>query len=564
MPVSTRFTQCLNISVGAQKYLETGAKELKTSSFAARLWAKDAALWKSEPEHRAIIANSLGWLSVPRLMLDRADELARFADEARREFTQVMVLGMGGSSLAPEVFSKLFPSRPGYPKLSVLDSTDPGWVARMAAEIDVKKTLFIFSSKSGGTVEPNSFFKYFYEQAERACESPAKNFVAVTDPGTSLEKFASGLNFRKIFLNPSDIGGRFSALSLFGLVPAAVSGVDVKTVLSRAVEMGEACRAETDLTYQNPGVWLGAVMGAAAKAGKDKLTLLCAPEMQSFGLWVEQLVAESTGKEGLGIVPIAGEEHSANYGPDRIFVHIKTPFLADKSAAALASRLSAQGRPVITVEMPEASDLGAQYFLWETATAAAGALLRINPFDQPNVQEAKALAQSALKELANNKEAPFAAEMSITPSRAACETLCGANIPPDELVKFFISLIKPGDYAGILAYLDGSPEADAALARLRGVIGKKSGAATLFGYGPRYLHSTGQLHKGGANNGVFLIFTAAPKKDIPVPTASYTFAQLEYAQAEGDFKALDEKGRRALRVHLGAQPVKVLSEIARQ
>ena len=547
------------VSSGAAQFLKNGAAELSALTFAPRLWSKDSSLWKTDEDHRKIINNSLGWLDLPSSMKDRVMEVTAFAQEARRDFTHCLVMGMGGSSLAPEVMAQLFPQKEGWPKLHVIDSTDPGWILRTTAQLDIAKTLFIFSSKSGGTVEPNSFFRHFYAEVEKVSENPSANFIAITDPGTALEKFAGGLNFRKIFLNPSDVGGRFSALSLFGLVPAAVAGIDIKLLLERAAVMAQLCRNQ-DMAA-NPGGALGAVMGACASHGRDKLTLLCAPQLYIFGLWVEQLVAESTGKEGKGIVPVTGESPSEKYGSDRLFVYLKTAFQPDEPSAQLAQQLEAKGMPVVTLEMNDIYDLGAQYILWEVATAAAGALMRIDPFDQPNVQEAKILAQSALKELSSKKDAQSNTAVTFKLSQTACETLCGVQLTPDNFMAQFSTLFKTGDYCGLLAYLDGNPETDKLLGELRTALLKASKTATLFGYGPRYLHSTGQLHKGGANNGVYLVLTAAPAQDTPVPRADYSFAQLEYAQVSGDFQALDAKGRRAVWLHLGKHPDTIIKEV---
>jgi glucose-6-phosphate isomerase len=540
-------------------FLKNGSSELSDMNFVPRLWSKDAALWKTDEAHRKIINNSLGWLDLPVSMAAKTAEVTAFAQEARREFTDCVVMGMGGSSLAPEVMARLFPKKEGWPKLHVIDSTDPGWILRTAASINMPKTLFIFSSKSGGTVEPNSFFKYFYGEVEKISSNPSAQFIAITDPGTSLEKFAKGLNFRKIFQNPPDVGGRFSALSLFGLVPAALAGLDIKLILERAAQAAQMCR-NADIAA-NPGVALGAIMGACANQGKDKMTLLCPAQFYTFGLWVEQLVAESTGKEGKGIVPIAGEEASEKYGNDRLFVHLKTAFAPDAATERLARELEDKGLPVFTMEMSDIHDLGAQYLIWEVATAAAGAVMRINPFDQPNVQEAKTMAQNALKELSSKKDAPANPEITFTLSHAACEKLCGVQLTPDNFLPQFAALAKTGDYCGLLAYLDGNAATDVLLRKLRTALLKTTKAATLFGYGPRYLHSTGQLHKGGAANGIYVVLTAAPAKDAPIPSADYTFAQLEYAQASGDFKALDAKDRRAVWIHLGKNPAAVLGEV---
>jgi len=529
-----------------------GQAKLSGADFTARFWKKDATVWKTEPEHTAIINKSLGWTDVAPKVLDRMGEIEAFVAEAKKEFTDCMVLGMGGSSLAPEVFRCLFPKKRGALKLHVLDSTHPDWVLRMFSAVDPKTTLFIFASKSGGTVEPTSFFKYAYGQVSKLKENPSANFIAITDPGTGLEKIATEMKFRKIFLNYSDIGGRFSALSLFGLVPAALGGVDIRVILQRAIAMSQASAADIDAAG-NQGVRLGAAMGSAAMGGMDKITFMLPSKLQPFGLWMEQLIAESTGKEGKGIVPVAAEKLQPNfkYAGDRLFVLYDVATLPDAKNAALADKLSAEGKPVIRIKMRDVYDLGAEYMRWEIATAAAGAIMGIDPFDQPNVQEAKTLAQAALKNIASapGNESPEGG-ITFRLSPAAQEALGGREISLKTLSADFKSLFRQGDYAGLLSYSDETKETAKVLASLRTKLLKGTKTATLFGYGPRYLHSTGQLHKGGANNGVFLVIFAEPSQDAQVPGESYTFGQLARAQAEGDFQAFCAKGRRALMLTL--------------
>ncbi|MFA6584314.1 MAG: hypothetical protein WCS77_08455 [Elusimicrobiaceae bacterium] len=525
----------MNILKIGEKLGGISAAPLEKMNFVTRLWNKDATIWTPQPDEET--KNRMGWLTVPNFMESRAVELESFAAEIAREFTAVVVLGMGGSSLAPEVFSRIFPRREGYPVLKVLDSTNPEWVAETAKSIDIKKTVFIYSSKSGGTVEPDSFYRYFWSELAKVSRKPGKNFIAITDKGTSLESLAMKEGFRNIFINPSDIGGRFSVLSYFGLVPAALMGVDIKKLLARALAAAEICR-RTDLA-QNDGAMLGLLLGQSALSGRDKLTILTPPELETFGLWIEQLIGESTGKNGRGIVPIAGEETGKNtvFGNDRVFVGIGL-----KNAAAL-NRLEEKGHPTAELKMADIYDLGAQFMLWEVATAAAGAVMGINPYDQPDVQLAKKMAQEVLASYdPSSKQAP-SGKTEITLSAV----YGNMKATPENWAETLAKSVKPGDYIGILAY---TPEMDALVKKFRAEIGKKTDCATLFGYGPRYLHSTGQLHKGGANNGIFLIITCDPARDVAIPGQKFTFDGLCAAQARGDFKALEDKGRRAIRLHL--------------
>ncbi|MFH1618462.1 MAG: glucose-6-phosphate isomerase [bacterium] len=432
--------------------------ELEAAGFSRRLWEKDASLWKDSPEHRNIILNSLGWLTVPEKMADRMPEIREFAEEIKKEdFTHCVLLGMGGSSLAPEVMRCVLSPKAGYPSLMVLDSTDPGWVLGVSDAIDPAKTLFIVSSKSGSTIEPNSFFKFFYDIVQKSGKkNPGgnvplltnRNFAAITDPGTVLAKTAEEKRFRKVFLNPSDIGGRFSALSFFGLVPAAVSGVDVQVLLDRAMRMAQACREPEN----NPGVALGCAMAAMAQAGRDKLTLVMPSRLESLGLWIEQLVAESTGKEGLGIVPITGEELSGPdaYGSDRFFVHICPGSFRDENTETALRMLKKNGHPVARITIKDRNDLGAEFFRWETATAAAGALLKINPFDQPNVQDSKSRTAGILKKMKKTggpKELGTVVHTTLFDaflSESVMLQLPGKISDPDNILRDFLSMIRKG------------------------------------------------------------------------------------------------------------------------
>jgi transaldolase/glucose-6-phosphate isomerase len=479
-----------------------------------RVWRKDFTVWRNDP---AEIADRLGWLGVAGLMRERTGELEAFAAEAASDgFTHAVLLGMGGSSLAPEVLRETLGVAEGFLDLAVLDTTHPATIARVEREIDVSKTLFLVASKSGTTIETLSHFAYFFSKGgERG-----RQFVAITDPGTPLENLAREHGFRAIFRNPADIGGRYSALSLFGLVPAALIGADLDALLDSAEEMAAATHHCVPCE-ENPGAWLGVVAGEAAVLGRDKLTLALSGELASFGAWAEQLIAESTGKEGRGIVPVAGEELGGPdvYGNDRFFVSIAG--YGDHDARLEA--LERAGHPVVRIA-GDPGTLGTELFRWEFATAVAGWVLGINPFDQPNVAEAKDATAAILAE--------------------------GAAV--DEGFDDLAALVKeiaPGDYVAIQAYLDPTPEIEAMLARARLAIRDRYGVATTVGFGPRYLHSTGQLHKGGRENGVFIqVVDGARETDRGIPGKPYTFGALIDAQAAGDLRSLRRRGRRVARV----------------
>jgi transaldolase/glucose-6-phosphate isomerase len=531
--------------------------------FARRLWEHDPTLWKQDPGHQKVIRNALGWLTVPRTMLGQVDALAAFAQEVKRAgFTHQVLLGMGGSSLCPDVCRATFGTATGFLQLQVLDSTVPASVAAEEKSIDLVHTLFLVSSKSGGTTETMSFFHYFYDRVRTVKGDKAGgNFVAVTDPGTSLEKLAKEKNFRRIFPGQPDIGGRYSALSNFGMVPAALAGVDVRGLLERAVHMAEACGV-TVAAEENPGLLLGAALGEAAHLGRDKITFVISPAIAAFADWVEQLIAESTGKEGKGLVPVAHEllGDPVVYGQDRLFVEVKLAADADGGTERALEALESAGHPVIRITLPKALDLGAEFFRWEVATAVAGALLGIDPFDQPNVQESKDNTKSLLAEF--RAQGKFPEEDPLLecdglkfyggPAMRASLAKPGADTKSAEgVLGAFLSQARQGDYVALMAYLQPTSEHTAALQSVRVKLRDSLRLATTLGYGPRFLHSTGQLHKGGANNGLFLQITADDVEDLPVPGEPYTFSVLKQAQALGDLRSLMSKQRRVLRVHLG-------------
>ncbi len=535
----------------AQGIIREGEIKLENLEFNTKFWAKDPSLWKQDPEHKAFIVKFLGWQKVYNWTLERIDTVLSFAQEAKKTFKHCIVMGMGGSSLAPEVFRTFFGKQSGWPELIVLDTTQPDWVGAARARINPAETLFIFASKSGGTVEPSSQFAYFYEEVKKSgIKTPGDNFIAITDPGTGLEKLAKDKKFRKIFLNPADIGGRFSALSMFGIVPAALMGVDVKKLLEIAKQEAETFGPETPIK-DNAALALGAFMGACTvNESRDKLTLLTPNDFSTFGLWAEQLVAESTGKEGKGIVPVAGETLQANfnYREDRFFVHLSTGSDDDKRVTARAKEITQGGAPLLTLQIENKYQLGAMFLLWEIATAAAGAILAIDPFDQPNVQAAKTMTKDILAKLAAGN----------VPAEVSAPILASADIANqiklDTLGQDIYSLLESNDYLAILPYVYPDADTEKALSALRDKVMNKTKRAVLFGYGPRYLHSTGQLHKGDGNNGVFILLSAEPKNDIKIPGQKYTFGQLCNAQALGDFQALQEKGRRVIKLHL-TQPL---------
>jgi glucose-6-phosphate isomerase len=504
--------------------------DLRQRDVVGRIWRKDHTVWESEPTE---IINRLGWLTVTDLMREQIPSLEHFAREIRGAgFRHVVLLGMGGSSLGPEVLQQTFGSAKGYPELIVLDSTLPACVHSVTEVIDPEHTLFLVSSKSGTTVEPLSLLDYFRDLAGSAMgeESAGQNFVAVTDPETPLARQAEEEKFRRVFINPSDIGGRYSVLSYFGLVPASLIGVDIPALLDRADRMRERCASDVPIG-ENPGAWLGAVMGTLALQGRDKLTLITPPTISSFGLWVEQLVAESTGKDGKGIIPVVGEPlvEATHYGDDRLFVYLRLDGDDNSDVDQAVKLIKSSGQPLLVLELQDGYDLGAEFFRWEFATAVAGAILGIHPFDQPNVQQAKEATERVLQEYINSGYLP-----RVEAAHTLSDLLAGAG---------------NGRYLAIMAFVRQTPEVHKIFADLRRKVVERYHIATTLGYGPRYLHSTGQLHKGGPETGLFLQVTAGHERDLHIPGKPYTFGVLADAQALGDLQALQSLGRHVAKIH---------------
>jgi transaldolase/glucose-6-phosphate isomerase len=537
-------------------------QELEREGFAARLHAREASLWSADAKTQEAIKKRLGWLTVAEKMTDVCDDLIRFADEIRGAgYRDVVLLGMGGSSLAPEVLRSSLGVRDGYPDLVVLDTTDPASIRAVEHALNLTKTLFLVASKSGTTVEVLSLFAYFMERAKAAKGTAAgENFVAITDEGTPLQDLARQHRFRRVFTNPSDIGGRYSVLSYFGLVPAAFIGADVAKLLDRGLTMAEAS-ASCVAAPESPGLCLGAVLGELALAGRDKLTLAVSSQVASFGTWVEQLIAESTGKQGKSILPVDAEILGAPsvYGDDRLFVHLRLD--GDESLDdAAVSRLAA-AHPVITLRLSDVYDLGGEFFRWEVATAAAGAILGINPFDEPNVAESKQNTQRLLE--AYRSQGSFSEGWPDLQEDGVAlfgEESGGGLV---ETLASFLRRVRPGDYIAVAAYLTRTAASETALQSMRLLMRDGTRAATTLGYGPRYLHSTGQLHKGGGDNGLFILLTADDPEDLEVPGRPYTFGVLRRAQALGDLEALRRRGRRVIRLHLSGDVEAGLHKAAR-
>ena len=546
------------------KQVAQNVNDWRAAGKVRQLWQRDASLWTNGDE-----SQWLGWLDVAEKQSECKEKFQQLAQEIRSEkFSDIFLLGMGGSSLCPEVLAKTFGHIEGFPKLNVLDSTDPAQVRAFENKIDLAKTLFIVSSKSGSTLEPNIFKQYFFERVKETIgsEKAGSRFIAITDPGSKLEAEATADKFRHIFHGVPSIGGRYSALSNFGIVPAAVMGLDVAKFLDRTEEMVEACAAAVPVE-KNPGVMLGIILGTAAKAGRDKVTIITSPAISDLGAWLEQLLAESTGKQGKGLVPVDREELAASacYGSDRIFAYLRFEGAPDSAQDEKVAALEKAGNPVVRISVNDTYDLGQEFFRWEIATAVAGSIIGINAFNQPDVEASKIETRKLTTEYEKAgslpPEKPFFEQGGIKlfadPKNASA--VGSGNL--GGRLRAHLARIQPGDYFALLAYVEMNPTHEARLQEIRLAIRDAKQVATCLGFGPRFLHSTGQAYKGGPNSGVFLQITCDDANDLQVPGQKYTFGVVKAAQARGDFQVLADRGRRALRVHLGKNVELGLSEL---
>ena len=550
-----------------RKAVEQTLDDWEKNNKVARLWKKDPSIWTNDDESKW-----MGWLSVTHDQIAHLQFLLDLQEEVRREaFTHALLLGMGGSSLCPEVMAMTFGQQPGYPELHILDSTDPFQVRSVEQAIDLKKTIFVVASKSGSTLEPNIFKQYFFSRAADAAqekpgltkdarpvrpEDVGSRFIAITDPGSKMQQVAEADKFRHIFFGLPSIGGRYSALSNFGMVPAAIAGIDVKKFLESTEEMVQAC-GPTVTARENPGVVLGAIMGTLAKRGRDKITFFASPGIFDIGAWLEQLIAESTGKNGRGIIPVDRESLAppSQYGSDRLFVYLRLASAPNAQQDAQVAALEQAGMPVVRIEVKQRYDIGQEYFRWEIATAVAGSVIGINPFNQPDVEAAKVVARQLTTEYEKNGALPKETArfdddgIQLFTDDANWNGIAGGKKLADAL-RAFLMRLTPGDYFAVLGYIPMNEQNEAALQRIRHQVRDVTKNATCLGFGPRFLHSTGQAYKGGPNTGVFLQVTCEHPDDIKVPGQQYTFGVVEAAQARGDFSVLLERKRRALRVHL--------------
>jgi transaldolase / glucose-6-phosphate isomerase len=519
-----------NVPADLAEKIRSRMADMRRWEVVRRIWDRDPSVWSGSDEDQW-----LGWLALPMQDPQALAPVVRFAGEIKGEGVQdVVLLGMGGSSLAPEVIHSVIGRKDGYPNLHVLDSTDPAQILSVERAIDFRRTLFLVASKSGSTLEVNILKQFFFHRAvERVgADEAGRHFVLTTDPGSKLHQVAEQERFRRVFDGVPTVGGRYSALSNFGLVPAALIGADVSVLLSRAAAMARRCASDS---FDNPAFELGVVLAELALQGRDKPTLIAPPRFATFGGWLEQLVAESLGKQGKGLIPIDGETTAAPeaYGRDRVFVHLRSTDVPDASAEASVERLKRAGHPVVRIDWPDRYALGAEFFRWEFATAVAGAVLAVNPFDQPDVEATKGVTR-----------------------RLAAEYEKTGRLPPDKTISDLAAVgdllnhLEAGDYFALLAFIDMTQANRNALEAIRGLVRDRRKVATTVGFGPRYLHSTGQAHKGGPNSGVFLLITCDAAEDVPVPGQKYTFGTIKLAQARGDFEVLAGRGRRLLRVHL--------------
>jgi len=539
--------------------VKTASDDWRANGKVRRLWQRDAALWTGTDE-----ANWLGWLGIADDEIAHNDNLRKVAEDAKSGgFAHILLLGMGGSSLCPEVLRLTYGKIAGFPELHVLDSTDPAQIKSFENKIDLAKTLFIVSSKSGSTLEPNIFKQYFFERVKQAvgADKAGSRFIAITDPGSKMQQVAEGDKFRHIFFGLASIGGRYSALSNFGMVPAAVMGLDTKKFLDRTDEMVQAC-ASCVPVEENPGVVLGLILGTAARIGRDKVTIITSPGISDLGAWLEQLLAESTGKQGKGIIPVARETIGATevYGTDRVFAYLRLESAPDADQDAKVAILEKAGHPVVRISLADTYDLGQEFFRWEIATAVAGSVIGINAFNQPDVEASKIATRNLTTEYEKTGSLP--AEKPILEDKGVklysddknandlAKAASGKSLTA--YLKAHLGRLQPGDYFALLGYIQMNDQHEQQLQAIRHAVRDRKHVATCLGFGPRFLHSTGQAYKGGPNSGVFLQLTGDDANDLPVPGQKYTFGTVKAAQARGDFQVLAERGRRALRVHLGA------------
>jgi transaldolase / glucose-6-phosphate isomerase len=545
---------------GLGKAVQAALEDWQANGKIKRLWARDPSLWTNSDE-----GSWLGWLGIAEDQLAQASRFQRIAEEARKTgFTHALLLGMGGSSLCVEVLELTYGNIAGYPEMSVLDSTDPAQIAAIEKSIDLAKTIFIVSSKSGSTLEPNIFRQYFFDRVKQLV-GPAeagKRFIAITDPGSHMQKVAEADGFRHVFFGLPSVGGRYSALSDFGMVPGAIQGVDILKFLDRAEEMVHAC-ASVVPAGENPGVILGALLGTLQKSGRDKITIVTSPGIFDLGAWLEQLLAESTGKQGKGLVPVDREQLGPPdvYGQDRVFAYLRLQTAPDAKQDAAVAALEKAGQPVVRITVPNIYELGQELFRWEIATAVAGSIIGINAFDQPDVEASKIATRNLTSAYEKTgtlpAEAPFfSAEglqlMTDDKNLAALRQAAGSSATLVGYLRAHLNRLRAGDYCALLAYIERNDAHEGQLQMIRHAIRDNRRVATCLGFGPRFLHSTGQAYKGGPNSGVFLQITCDDAKDIPVPGQKYTFGIVKAAQARGDFQVLAERDRRALRVHLPA------------
>ena len=538
--------------------VEAAIEDWQANSKMARLWRGDPSLWSSDDENKWV-----GWLNVVEDQLSHVQQLVDAAADAKQSgFTHALLLGMGGSSLCPEVLKITFGKQTGYPELHVLDSTDPAQVRALEGQVDLARTLCIVASKSGSTLEPNIFKQYFFDRMQQIVgkEKVGERFIAITDPGSKMQQVAERDRFCKIFFGIPSIGGRYSALSNFGMLPAAIIGLDLRKFLEHASEMVQSCRPEVPVD-RNPGAVLGAILGTLGNLGRNKITIATSSGIHDLGAWLEQLIAESTGKQGKGLIPVDREALGLPevYGNDRVFVHLRLAGEPDSAQQQKLDALRNAGHPIVEIELADVYDLGQEFFRWEIATAVAGAILKINPFNQPDVEASKIVTRQLTEAYENSgklpEEAPFFEEdgIKLFADERNASNLRGLAAGERSLAGFLrahINQAGPGDYFALLAYIEMNSAHEETLQAMRHAVRDSRRVATCLGFGPRFLHSTGQAYKGGPNTGIFLQITCDDANDLPVPGQKYTFGVVKAAQARGDFQVLADRKRRALRVHL--------------